>query len=133
MNDLLTILSGSLLGMLLLISVASYQVQIDANYQLNFWNAMKVYTIKFTGPLFVGLVVMFIGMFFLPMAKANAGGPDKYGALLQHVLKYLRVYSVALGVAGQGLGFLIIKGKNKFLRDAEQKLLIKNDDKLSEQ
>ena len=123
MNDTLTLLSGSLLGMLLLIAVRSYYVQVTSKYALNFANAMKVYTFKYTGPLFVGLVVTFIAMFVLPSIKQNAGGPDKYGPTLKHILMYLRIYAVALGVLAQGLGFLIIKGGDKYLRDAENKLM----------
>lgn len=123
MNDTLTLLSGSLLGMLLLIAVRSYYVQVTSKYALNFANAMKVYTFKYTGPLFVGLIVTFIAMFILPSIKQNAGGPDKYGPALKHVLMYLRIYAVIVGVLGQGLGFLIIKGGDKYLRDAENKLM----------
>lgn len=123
MNDTLLLLSGSLLGMFLVIIVKSYLVQVSSKYVLNFGNAMKVYVLKYTGPLFVGLLVTFIAMFILPSIKQNAGGVDKYGPTLKHVLMYLRIYAVFLGVIAQSLGFVIVRGGEKYLRDAEEKLI----------
>lgn len=124
MNAYLIILLGSLLGMALFICVKSYYVQQSSKYALGFIDAFKVYTTKYTAPIFIGVLVVFICMFILPDVIANVSADDTTtkGKVLQNILDYLRLYSVGVGVCAQGLGFLIIRKGEKFLKDAEDKL-----------
>jgi hypothetical protein len=71
-------------------------------------------------------VVMLIILFILPDLMAHRiGGP--YAKAIDKALDSIRIYSVALGVIGQGIGFLIVRGGDKFLRDAEVQLLHKKE------
>jgi hypothetical protein len=124
MNSILVILLGSLLGMLLTISAKSFYVQKSRKFELNFFEAFKVYTTKYTGPIFIGLIVIAIVMFVYPTIQANAiiPGDDndiKYMKYFANFLKWLRPYSVGIGVVSIGLGFLIVRKGEKFLREAE--------------
>lgn len=128
LQNYLIILLGSLLGMLLLVSVKSVYVQQTAKYELGFISAFKVYTTKYTGPIWVGLVVIFIAMFVFPNIVAASTLPAgdnaevEYAKWFKKFLKYLRFYSVGLGVIGQGLGFIIIRKGEKWLREEEVKI-----------
>ena len=123
--DYIIILFGSTLGMLLLTCVKSVYIQQTAKYELGFISAFKVYTTKHTGPMAVGFIIVFIAMFILPevIALAN-GGTDKsvYAKIINNVTGRLRIYSVGLGIIGQGLGFIIIRKGEKFLREEEEKI-----------
>lgn len=117
--------------MLLLISVKSVYIQQTAKYELGFISAFKVYTTKYTGPIWVGLVVIFIAMFVFPNIVAASTLPSgdnaevEYAKWFKKFLKYLRFYSVGLGIIGQGLGFIIIRKGEKWLREEEVK--VEND------
>ena len=125
----LIIFLGALLGQLLVVVAKSYYVQQSSKYSLTFLDALKVYTTKYTAPLVVGLITVLIAMFILPDILANTGEDKQYGKVLQNILDYMRGYSVFLGVICQGLGFLIIRKGEKFLRDEEKKLKSDADDK----
>lgn len=123
--DYILIFFGSLLGMLLLTTVKSVYIQQSSKYELGFLSAFKVYTTKHTGPIAVGFIVVFIAMFILPeiIALANAGSGDSaYSKIINNVTGRLRIYSVGLGIIGQGLGFILIKKGEKFLREEEEKV-----------
>lgn len=122
MNLYLIILLGASLGQLLWIIGKSYYVQQSSKYSLNFLQALKVYTTKYFAPIIVGYVVVFIAMFVLPDVISNSGDEKEHGKVLQNVLDYLRGYSVVLGLLAQGLGFLIIRKGEKFLKEEEEKL-----------
>ena len=117
------IFCGSLLGMLLLTTVKSVYIQKGSKYNLGFTAAFKVYTTKHTGPIIVGFLVVFIAMFVLPdsLALAESGKltGTKYSAVVENILDRLRLFSVGLGVVGQGLGFVIVRKGEKFLREQE--------------
>jgi hypothetical protein len=123
MSNYITIFFGSILGMLLLISVKSVYIQETKKYELTFVQAFKVYTTKYTGPIFIGIIVIMIVMFILPnvitASTITVGDDIKYTAFLQRILNWLRVVSVGVGVLAQGAGFLIIRKGEKYLRDAE--------------
>lgn len=126
MNSYIVILFGSVLGMLLLTTVKSVYVQRSSKYALGFIDAFKVYTTKHTGPILVGFIIVFICMFILPeiIGLAQAGNQDgMYSKVINNVVGRLRIYSVGIGVLGQGLGFLIIRKGEKYLRDQEEKLM----------
>lgn len=123
--DYILIFFGSLLGMLLLTTVKSVYIQRSSKYELGFISAFKVYATKHTGPIAVGFIVVFIAMFILPeiIALSNAGSDDSmYAKIVNNVTKRLRLYSVGLGIIGQGLGFILIKKGEKFLREEEDKI-----------
>lgn len=120
MNYLIIFLGASL-GMLLVICVKSYYVQQSSKWELGFLQAFKVYTTKYIAPIFIGNIIVFAAMFILPDLIANSAD-TKFGLKVQHVLSYLRSYSFLLGVLAQGLGFLIVRKGEKFLKDEEDKL-----------
>lgn len=116
---------GSLLGMILLTAVKSTYIQRSSKYQLGFVDAFKVYTTKHTGPIAVGFVVVLMFMFVLPeiIALAQAGNEQgMYSKIINNVTGRLRLYSIGIGVLGQGLGFLIIRKGEKYLREEEEKI-----------
>jgi len=121
--DYIIIFFGSILGMLLLTTVKSVYIQKGSKYSLDFYSAFKVYTTKHTGPIIVGFLVVFIAMFVLPdsLALAQSGKltGTKYSQVVEGILDRLRLFSVALGVVGQGLGFIIVRKGEKFLREQE--------------
>ena len=121
MNYLL-IFGGATLGMLLWIVGKSYYVQQSSKYELGFLHALKVYTTKYVAPIIVGYIIICIAMFVFPDIISNAGEAKEHGKILQNVLDYLRAYSVVLGMLSQGLGFLLIRKGEKFLKDEEEKL-----------
>lgn len=128
--DYIIIFGGSLLGMLLLTVVKSVYIQRSSKYELDFIHAFKVYTTKHTGPIVVGFIIVFIAMFILPeiIAMAQSGNDNSvYSKLINNILGRLRIYSVGLGVLGQGAGFIIIRKGEKFLREEEQKIADKKD------
>lgn len=124
--NLLIIFLGWQLGMALLIAVKSSQVQTGSKYELNFWQAFVVYTTKYLGPIIVSNIVMLIAMFLLPniiaVAQNAPENSSRYERIAQDVIKWLRVFSVALGVLGQGIGFLIVNKGQRYLKDAEKKI-----------
>ena len=129
MNNYFQIVLGAMLGMLLLISVKSVYIQQSSKYELGFLQAFKVYTTKYTGPIWVGCLVLLIVMFVLPnvigAATVSTGSTIddvQYVNWFKKFLKYMRFYSVGLGVIAQGLGFIIIRKGEKFLRDEENKI-----------
>lgn len=115
------IIGGASLGMLLTIGVKSVYIQISRKYDLNFWDALKVYTSKHTGPILIGSVVVLIAVFVFPDILRNSRlESGEYGEQIKKVIDWLRVYSVILGVISQGLGFAIVrKSEQKYLRDYE--------------
>jgi len=119
----LIIFFGSVLGMLLLTTVKSVYVQRGSKYTLGFVGAFKVYTTKHTGPMLVGFIVVLIAMFVLPdtlaLAESGRAAGTKYAMIVDGVLDRLRLYSVFLGIIGQGLGFILIRKGEKFLREQE--------------
>lgn len=122
--DYIIIFAGSLLGMLLLTTVKSVYIQRSSKYSLGFIDAFKVYTTKHTGPIVVGFIIVFICMFILPevIALAQAGDQEGlYSKMINNVIGRLRIYSVGIGVIGQGVGFLIIQKGEKYLREQEEK------------
>lgn len=120
--DYIIILAGALLGMLLLTAVKSVYIQEGSKYALSFLDAFKVYTTKHTGPIVIGFIVVFIAMFVLPefIAAAKAGDTIMGNKIINNVVDRLRLYSVGLGIVGQGLGFILIRKGEKFLRQAEK-------------
>ncbi len=129
--DYIIIFFGSILGMALLTAVKSVYIQQGSKYNLGFVAAFKVYTTKHTGPIVVGFLVVGIAMFVLPdsLALAESGklSGSKYSAVVENILDRLRLFSVALGVVGQGLGFIIVRKGEKFLREQEHIETKKND------
>lgn len=124
MSSYIIIFFGAILGMLLTISVRSVSIQIGSKYELDFVQAFKVYTTKYTGPIVVGLIMIAIAMFIFPdfMASTSAG---KYSAIVANVLRWLRICSVGVGILAQGAGFLIVRKGDRYLRDAEEQNKIK--------
>jgi len=122
--DYIIIFFGSLLGMFLLTTVKSVYIQQGSKYSLGFISAFKVYTTKHTGPIIVGFLVVIIAMFVLPdtIALAESGKltGSRYSSIVENILDRLRLFSVFLGVIGQGLGFIIVRKGEKFLREQEQ-------------
>lgn len=121
--DYIIIFCGSLLGMFLLTTVKSVYIQRGSKYELGFVSAFKVYTTKHTGPIIVGFIVVFITMFVLPdtlaMAESGRLTGSKYAFIVDNIIERLRLYSVFLGIIGQGLGFILIRKGEKFLREQE--------------
>lgn len=105
------------------ISVKSVGIQISRKYDLNFWDAFVVYLTKHTGPIVVGTIVILLAMFIFPSIVANYQTDNgEYTAALQRVVKWIRPYSVLLGIVAQGLGFIIVaRSEGKYLRDQEEK------------
>lgn len=123
MDSIWVILIGAIGGMILTICVKSVRIQISQKYDLNFWDAIKVYCTKHTGPIVVGFIVIFLAMFIFPSIVANYQTDNgEYTAALQRVVKWLRPYSVLLGILAQGLGFVVVAGsESKYLRLQEEK------------
>jgi hypothetical protein len=104
----------------------------EVKNKLGFNSAFVVYTTKYKGPIYVGIITILIVMFILPDIIAHqqttaADGTIKYNAAINKVLSWLRASSVGLGVVAQGLGFIIIRKGDQYLKDAEQTLLKKNN------
>lgn len=122
--DYLIILIGAIIGMALLTAVKSTYIQQSSKYELGFTDAFKVYATKHTGPILVGFIIVFIAMFILPEVIALAETGDQngtYSRIINNVVGRLRIYSVGIGILGQGLGFIIIRKGEKYLREAEAK------------
>lgn len=128
--DYIIIFFGAVLGMALLTTVKSVYVQQSSKYSLGFVAAFKAYTTKHTGPIIVGFLVVFICMFILPevIAQSQANTESMYFRIIKNVTDRLRIYSVAIGVIGQGLGFIIIRKGEKFLREQEKEEIKKKED-----
>ncbi len=123
MNNIWEILLGSMGGMLLTISVKSVGIQISRKYDLNFWDAFVVYLTKHTGPIVVGTIVILLAMFAFPDVLTNyQTDNEEYTTTIQRIVKWLRLYSILLGIVAQGLGFIIVaRSEGKYLRDQEEK------------
>lgn len=124
--SLLKIFFGGQLGMALLIAVKSCQVQIGSKYELNFVQAFRVYTTKYLGPIVVGNIVILIAMFILPnliaVAQNATENVSRYDRIVNDVIKWLSIWSVALGIVSQGVGFLMVNNGERYLKEAEKKL-----------
>lgn len=130
MNDYLIIALGSILGMFLMICVRSVQIQIGTKYDLGFKDALYVYTRKNTGPMVIGVIVVVIGMFVLPnaIALSQSDNGEIQNKMLVKVLNWLRFVSVGLGIMAQGIGFLLVRGGDKYLKEMETKVLKEKED-----
>jgi len=127
MSDYLIIFIGGLIGMALLIAVRSELIRRSSKYELGFGDAFRVYTTKYTGPMIVGAIIILSAMFILPDLLANSeiiteDGTTDYNAKIALVLNWLRPASIALGVISQGLGFLIVRKGDHYLRQEEIKI-----------
>lgn len=99
----LVIFGGSLLGMLLTILVQSEIINRSNKFEAGFNDALKFYTRKNRGALYVGLLVVFIFMFLLPNLISS---DHKW---LENFLANLRFWSVGIGIGSQAIGFLAVK------------------------
>lgn len=107
---------GMLLGKLLSIAVRSYLIQENPKYpNLNFFDALKVYLTKYTGPLFISFVVMIICLYLLSNAhsisKLPGSTPEdvKYTRTMRIFFKYIGFIGIGIGTLAQEIGFLVIR------------------------
>lgn len=115
---------GALLGQMLFIVVASIIKQRSRKYQENFREAFLIYVKKDTGPIVMGVIVILIAIFLLPEVIANvstlgldgAAEQTKYQKILSSIVKWVRSWSVLLGIGSHTIGFLAVSQANKFFK-----------------
>lgn len=127
MSPYLIIPLGWLLGQLLFIVVMSVATQKNKNNECSFNDAFIIYVRHDTGPIWVAVLIMLIAMFILPEIIAHhaiANGPledVKESKYIQKIVEFLRTFSVLLGIAAQGIGFLIVSRAGKWIKKADDK------------
>lgn len=108
------VFGGSLLGMLLTILVQAEIINRSEKFSAGFDEALKFYTRKNRGAIYVGLLVVFIFMFLLPNLISS---DHKW---LNNFIANLRFWSVGLGIGSQAIGFLAVKKTHKKLLDLDE-------------
>jgi len=122
MNNYLQIFFGCALGICLVIVVASELIRRGTKYELGFWDAMKVYFSRHTGPLVSAIIIVLIAMFLFPYIYTSSQIPEGspgYNERYNQIVAGLRLYSIGLGIIAQGIGFVIVGKGDKFLRQLE--------------
>lgn len=117
----LIILFGAILGTALIISARCAKIHISSKYQLSFKQTFAFYTNRNPWALIVGLIIIMAFMYFYPgiLASYNSISDDnhiKYQEYIESVIDNLRIWSFGIGVASQGLGFLIVGFSDKKLK-----------------
>jgi len=113
LQDYLLILLGTALGMLLTILVQSEIINRSEKYEAGFNQAFMFYTTKHRGGIYVGILVVFIFMFLLPnLITSNI-------KQLQNFRENLRLWSIAVGIGAQAIGFLLVKKTHDKLKKIE--------------
>lgn len=126
------IMVGAHLGMALLIAVKAAIIRQGSKYQLGFREAVKVYVFKYTGPLVVGEVVVFITCWILPNLMGNSiiNGIEEhskqYAKWVIWAVNNIETSSVLLGTIASGLGFSVIRNGSKYFQEAEEQKLQKS-------
>lgn len=115
-QNYLVVFGGSLLGMLLTILVQAEIINRSEKFSAGFDAALKFYTTKNRGAIYVGLLVVFIFMFLLPNLISS---DHKW---LNNFISNLRFWSVGLGIGSQAIGFLAVKKTHKKLLDLDEKV-----------
>jgi len=99
----LIVFGGAALGMLLTVLVQSEIINRSEKFAAGFNDALKYYTTKNRGALYVGALVVFIFMFLLPNIAASSHKQ------FQGFMVNIRYWSVAIGIGSQAIGFLAVK------------------------
>ena len=124
MNPYLAIPLGWILGLLVVVVVASIRIQMNDKYEENFVQAFKKYLKKGTGRLVLSILMMLIAMFILPDVIANVSGENenatKYKKLINNVLGWIRTYAVIGGLIAETAGFWLVNRKNKIFKEVDE-------------
>jgi len=99
----LILLLGAALGMLLTVLVQSEIINRSEKFAAGFNDALKYYTTKNRGALYVGALVVFIFMFLLPNIATSTHKQ------LENFMINIRYWSVVIGIGSQAIGFLAVK------------------------
>lgn len=131
MNSYLFIVLGWLLGQLIFITVQCIIIHRNDSYKHTFREAFALYVKRDTGPMILAALVMLVFVFVLPELTANlvtaqegstTTEQTKYNRVLSSILKWLRVSSVVLGVASQGIGFLAVSRITKWIKKKDEEV-----------
>ena len=91
MNPYLAIPLGWILGLLVVVAVASIRIQMNNKYEENFIQAFKKYLKKGTGRLVLSILIMLIAMFILPDIIANVSGENENATKYKSLIQYIRL------------------------------------------
>lgn len=103
LSNYLIALGGSLLGLILTIMVQAEIINRSQKFTAGWNDALKFYTQKERGAIYIGLVTIAIFLFVLP----NLISSEK--SFLENFMANIRWWSIAVGVGSQAIGFLIVK------------------------
>lgn len=124
MNPYLAIPLGWILGLLVVVVVASIRIQMNDKYEEKFVQAFKKYLKKGTGRLVLSILMMLTAMFILPDVIANVSGENenatKYKKLINNVLGWMRTYAVIGGLIAETAGFWLVNRKNKIFKEVDE-------------
>lgn len=125
MNPYLSIPLGWILGLLVVVVVASIRIQINDKYEENFIQAFKKYLKKGTGRIVLSFLIMLIAMFILPDIIANVSGENenatKYKNLINNILGWMRTYAVIGGLIAETIGFWVVNKRDKIFKEVDEK------------
>ncbi len=125
MNPYLAIPLGWILGLLVVVAVASIRIQMNNKYEENFIQAFKKYLKKGTGRLVLSILIMLIAMFILPDIIANVSGENenatKYKSLIHNILGWMRTYAVIGGLIAETVGFWLVNRRDKVFKEVDEK------------
>jgi hypothetical protein len=111
----LIVFGGGLLGMLLTVLVQAEIINRSDKFPQGFNDALKFYTTKKRGALYVGFTTLLILLFVLPELLQGEL------PFLKNFAEKIRLWSVFFGIISQALGFYLVKSSHKELKNFEQK------------
>ena len=125
--SILIILLGASIGTALVISVRCANIHWDKSLNLDFKQSFNFYVNKNPWALVVGVIVVGIFLFVYPSIlgsyqKILSGRHPKYESYIKFIVQNLRICSIGLGVASQGLGFLLVGFSDKKLVEYSDKI-----------
>lgn len=136
MNKYVSVIGGWLIGMLIVIVVKSIYVQRSKKYDCGFWEAVRIYLAKDTGPLVLSVVMLFAGVFLMPyitvtsnmIADGKIPSNDLRAKAVNAIINNMRPWSIFFGIVSQTLGFLVVSKAEKFIRRVDKVIDSKIDD-----
>ena len=105
---------GAIGGMILTVLVQSEIINRSEKFKAGFNDALKFYTTKNRGGLYVGATVVLLFMYLIP----NLISSD--AKVFENFLENIRFWSIGLGIVSQALGFLAVKKSHQKLDEADK-------------
>lgn len=120
MQNYFILFGGWVLGQMILITVNAIRIQRSSKYETGFKEAFGIYFKKDFGPTVLAFIVMVAAMFVLPEAVIHNQTGDlqdkEHSKLLNHIVSWMRAYSILFGIMSQFMGFLMVSKAEKWLK-----------------